>query len=93
MLLALHGLLGLVALVCFIMVVVKMIQTGNTLMGVLCIVGVFLCGIGGLAAFILGWMNVNPWKIKNVMIAWTVAMLVDIVLVALNPSLFSIPGR
>jgi hypothetical protein len=35
----------------------------------------FLCGIGGLVAFIVGWMNASRWNIENVMWAWTACVL------------------
>ena len=58
------------SLVCFIMVVIKMFQNNQTGLGVACIV-LFFCGIGGLIAFIMGWVNADKWGIRNIMLAWT----------------------
>jgi hypothetical protein len=53
---------GLGSLVCFILVLVQMFQRGQTTLGIVCIVLVF-CGIGGLIAFIYGWMKHREWGI------------------------------
>jgi len=75
----LSGLLWLGSLICFILVLIQMFQRGNVALGVVCIVLIF-CGIGGLIAFIYGWMNAKEWGIKNVMLAWTALIVVGIVL-------------
>ena len=64
-----------VALVCWILVVIKMFQNGNTVLGIISIV---LCGIGGLIAFIYGWMKSGEWQIQPIMLAWTAAIVVAI---------------
>jgi hypothetical protein len=73
-------LVGLVSLGCFIMVLVQMFQHGQTGMGIACIVLIFCFGIGGLVAFIYGWMKASEWNIKNLMLAWTGAIVVGILL-------------
>jgi hypothetical protein len=55
---------GLGNLVCLIIMVVKLIQAGYTLQGVL---GIFC----GLVAFIYGWMKADELGAKNIMLAWT----------------------
>lgn len=70
---------GIGFLVCFILVLVKMFQDGQTGLGIACIVLVLCAGIGFLVAFIIGWINHAKWNIKNLMLAWTalwVALLV-----------------
>ena len=62
---------GLGSLVCFILVLIQMFQRGQTTLGVVCIVLIFCFGIGGLIAFIYGWMKHREWGITNVMYAWT----------------------
>ncbi len=70
---------GIVSLVCFIMVLVKMFQKNETTMGIVCIVTIF-CGIGGLLAFILGWINASKWKIQQIMLVWTGCFIATILL-------------
>ncbi len=67
----LAGLAGLVSIVCWIMTLIAMFQDkqdGGTLKGVLGI-------ICALWAFIWGWMHAGRLGRKNVMIAWTIAII------------------
>jgi hypothetical protein len=61
---------GLVALICWIMVLVKMFKTQESpLMG---IIGIFC----SLWAFIWGWMNASKYGLKNIMLIFTLALVV-----------------
>lgn len=77
--LILQGIASLISIVCFIIVVMKMFQNGQTGLGIATIVLLFCCGIGGLIAFIYGWVKSGEWNIRNVMLAWTVAFIIGIV--------------
>lgn len=61
------------SLICFIIVLVKMFQTAGALQGILGL-------ICGLWAFIWGWMNAGKLGIKNIMLIWTILILLCIVL-------------
>lgn len=61
------------SVICFIIVLVKMFQTAGVLQGVLGL-------ICGLWCFIWGWMNAGKLGIKNIMLIWTVLILLNIVL-------------
>ena len=65
---------GVVSFVCFIMVEIKIFQDGKVLIGVL---GILTCGI---LTLIYGWMNADRYRIKNLMIIYTVAVLLNIAL-------------
>jgi hypothetical protein len=58
---------GLGSLVCFILVLIHLFQSGQTGLGIACIVLLFVCGIGGLIAFVKGWMD----GLGTVMWVWT----------------------
>ena len=60
-------------LICFIIVLVKMFQNAGALQGILGLI----CGIW---CFIWGWMNASKLGIKNIMLIWTVLILLNIVL-------------
>jgi hypothetical protein len=77
--LGLEGIVFLVWLACFIMVIIKMFQNNDTGLAIACIVLAF-CGIGGLIAFIMGWVKSAQYGIKNIMFAWTGAIVALIVL-------------
>jgi hypothetical protein len=72
------AILGIIGLVCFVMVVVKMFQNDQTGLGIACIVLVF-CGIGALIALVYGWIKADEWKIKNLMIGWTVCIVLNLI--------------
>ena len=66
-------LVGLGSLVCFVMVVIKLFKEKGALHGILGI----LCGI---YTFIWGWMNAGRLGVKNIMLIWTVLIVVGVVL-------------
>lgn len=77
---ALQTIAALAAIVCYILVVVKMFQNGKAALGIVTLVLTFCtCGIGGLIAFIYGWMKATEWNLKNVMLIWTAAIIVAFV--------------
>jgi len=84
-----HSILGIIWLVCFILVVVKMFQSGQTALGVITIITMF-CGVGFLIAFIYGWVKARDWNIRPVMLTWTVVIILDIALSFVLPIPFLI---
>jgi hypothetical protein len=84
---ALYSVLGLIAgvvsLVCWIMVLIKIFKD-NVILG---IIGVITCG---LFAFIYGWVKVKQYGIKNIMMIWTIAIVIGLIVNALGgATLFS----
>ena len=63
---------SLASLVCWIMVLVKAFQANKIAVG---IIGI-LCP---LVAFVWGWMSVGKPVAKNVMLIWTIAIIIGIV--------------
>ena len=70
------GILGLIlwlgCLICFIIVLIKLFQENGALHGILGL-------ICGLYTFIWGWINANRLNIKNIMIIWTLLIIVSII--------------
>jgi hypothetical protein len=92
----LQGLLGIVSLVCLILVLVQMFQHGQVGLGVACIVLTLCFGIGALITFIVGWVNANRWGITNIMLAWTVCIVLGFALTGVGFAIgqpLAIPGR
>ena len=79
-LMGIGGLLSLVALICGIIVVVKMIQNKQTALGVITLILMFCTGIGHFIALIFGWMKSSEWNIKGLMMAYTVSLLLGMAL-------------
>jgi hypothetical protein len=85
----LEGIAAIVGIVCFAMVVIKMFQSNQTAIGVVCIV-LFLCfGLGMLFAFVFGWIKAKEWNITNLMIVWTVAWVIGILGGVMVPNPFA----
>jgi hypothetical protein len=74
----LSGVLGIISLVCWILVLIKMFQNGAIGPAIASIV-LILCGIGPLVALIYGWIKADEWGIRNIMLIWTVCILLSIV--------------
>ena len=79
---------GIGSLVCFVMVLMQMFKRGQTGLGIACIV-LLCCGIGGLIAFVYGWIKNSEWGLRNVMIVWTICFILGIIGGAMNPIDFS----
>jgi len=71
-------LVGLGMLVCAIIVLIKLFQNEGALKGILGL-------ICGLYTFIWGWMNATKLGIKNIMIIWTLLLIVYLILGATGP--------
>ena len=71
------GLLGLViwlgSLICFIIVLIKLFQENGVLHGILGL-------ICGLYTFIWGWINAGRLNIRNLMLIWTLLIIVGIII-------------
>jgi hypothetical protein len=65
--------LNVIALICFIIVLIKQFQNAGVLHG---IIGIITCGIWTL---IWGWMNASRLNLKNIMMIWTLVLIVCIV--------------
>jgi len=66
-------LMSLGCLVCFIIVLIKLFQNEGALKGILGL-------ICGLYTFIWGWMNATRLNIKTIMMAWTVLLILAIII-------------
>jgi hypothetical protein len=77
---------SLASLVCFILVVVKMFQKNQTTLGIVSLVLVLCCGIGGLIAFVYGWIKSGEWQIMPIMLVWTGAIIVGILAGIMDPT-------
>lgn len=79
-LMGIGGALLLAALVCSIMVCVKMFQNNQTGLGVASLVLMFCTGIGYFITLIFGWMKSSEWNIKGLMTAYTASLVLGALL-------------
>jgi hypothetical protein len=67
-------LVELAGCICFVLVLIKQFQTAGPIHG---IIGIITCSIW---TFIWGWMNATTLNIKNIMMIWTLLIVICIVL-------------
>ena len=65
---------GLGCLICLIIVLIKQFQNAGVVHG---IIGIITCGIWTL---IWGWMNAGKLNLRNIMMIWTLLLIVCIIL-------------
>ena len=65
---------GLGYLVCWIIVLIKQFQDAGVVHG---IIGIITCGIW---TFIWGWMNASRLNLRNIMLIWTLMIIIRCVL-------------
>ena len=80
----LQGLVGLGSLICFILVIVSFFQKGEQKLGIICLVLILACGLGGLVAFVTGWMNASKLGIQQIMMAWTGCVVLGMLLAGIR---------
>ena len=65
---------SIASFICFIIVLIKQFQQGSVVHGIIVII---TCGIW---TFIWGWMNAGRLNIKNIMMIWTLLIVLGIIL-------------
>ncbi|HAY82201.1 MAG TPA: hypothetical protein DCY79_20540 [Planctomycetaceae bacterium] len=70
---AINAAAGLGSLICFVIVIIHFFQSEQTGLAITCI-ALLCCGIGGIIAFVKGWMD----DLGTVMYVWTVCVLVSL---------------
>ena len=81
-------------IICFAWVVASMMQHKYMILGWSIVVACLLFGLGFSIAFIVGWVKAGTWRIKPVMIVWTIAVIAFVVLGLIRPATFTeVPHR
>ena len=73
-------------LVCFIMVVMAMFRNGASTMGIITLVLSLCCGLGTVVALVVGWSNADRWGIRNLMLVYTIFIILAVVFGAVAPN-------
>jgi hypothetical protein len=71
----------LVSLGCYFYVIYKMFDAAESVIGIVCLVGVCVLGLGGIVAFVYGWIKAWEWEIVPVMAIWSGCVVVQLGLV------------
>lgn len=71
------------SLICWIMVLIKMFSEGalKGILGIIC----------GIYAFIWGWMNAGKYNLRNVMLVWTLAIIVSVAMNVMGYRIYNPP--
>jgi hypothetical protein len=73
---------AVVSLICWIMVLIKLFPAEGALKGILAI-------ICGLYAFVWGWINASRFNLRNIMVVWTIAIIVSIAMSFMGAPIYS----
>lgn len=79
-LIGLGALFALAAFVFNILVIVKMFQNDKTGLGIVSVIGTFVCGFGYILTLIFGWQNRQPWSLQKIMPIYTACFVLGVVL-------------
>jgi hypothetical protein len=78
MLQGLNVVIAIVGLCCYFYVIYQMFENAETVIGIICLVGVCVLGLGGIVAFVYGWIKARDWEIVPVMAIWSGAIALNI---------------
>jgi len=78
MLQGLNAVCAIVGLLCYFYVVYQMFENAESVIGIICLVGMCVLGLGGLVAFVYGWIKARDWEIVPVMAIWSVVIVLNI---------------
>ncbi|MDX1943906.1 MAG: hypothetical protein SFU86_00755 [Pirellulaceae bacterium] len=76
--------IAIVSLCCYFYVIYTMFNNAQTVLGIICLVGACVLGIGGLVAFVYGWIKAREWEIVPVMGVWTGCIAANIVIAVIQ---------
>jgi hypothetical protein len=75
---------AIVSLLCYFYVLYQMYENAETVIAIVCLVGMCVLGLGGIVAFVYGWIKARDWEIVPVMAIWSGAIALNIVLAVAN---------
>ena len=75
---------AIVSLLCYFYVLYQMWENAETVIAIVCLVGMCVLGLGGIVAFVYGWIKARDWEIVPVMAIWSGAIALNIVLAVAN---------
>ena len=78
MLQGINVVLTIVSICCYLFVIYQMFDKAESVMGIVCLIGVCVFGLGGIVAFVYGWIKAREWEIVPVMAMWSGAIVLSI---------------
>jgi chaperonin GroES len=71
MLQGLSVIVAIVSVCCYFYVIYQMFDKAESVIAIVCLVGICLFGLGGIVAFVYGWIKAREWEIVPVMAVWS----------------------
>ncbi len=87
------SLVPLMTLACFGLVVGKLLRQGEVFAAAISLICLFLCGLGLFVALAYGWSKAGEWRIRRLMMAYSLSLVLCFILPVLSPFFLSHPGR
>ena len=75
---------GLASLLCYFFVIYTMFNNAESVIGIVCLVGACVLGLGVIVAFVYGWIKAWEWEIVPVMGIWSGCFVLQIILAILR---------
>ncbi len=80
MLQGINVVISICSLLCYFYVIYQMFENAETVIGIVCLVGICVLGLGGLVAFVYGWIQAREWEIVPVMAIWSGCIALNVVI-------------
>jgi len=80
MLQGISAVLVIVSICCYLFVIYQMFNNAETVIGIVCLIGACVLGLGGLVAFVYGWIKAREWEIVPVMATWSACIAANVVI-------------
>jgi hypothetical protein len=80
MLQGLSVIVAIVSVCCYFYVIYQMFDKAESVIAIVCLVGICLFGLGGIVAFVYGWIKAREWEIVPVMAVWSACVVINILL-------------
>lgn len=79
-----NAVITIVSLCCYAFVIYQMFNNAESVIGIVCLVGLCVLGLGVIVAFIYGWIKAREWEIVPVMGMWSACVVAQLVLIVVQ---------
>ena len=76
--------LHIVSILCYLFVIYQMFTNAESIIAIVCLVGLCLFGLGGIIAFVYGWIKAQEWEIVPVMAIWSGCVAAQILVIGIQ---------
>lgn len=73
------GVCTIISIGCYVMIIIKMFSNDEATLGIICLATLLCVGLGGLIAFIMGWVKADKLQARQIMGIWTGCVVINII--------------